>query len=87
MIIKDGPWLTSVNDNPLLMIVNDDTLLTNVNNNPLLTIVKEEKRKEETDLKGIGTYDLVILKKISRSFSSSTTFSCMKDNYSFFNDR
>ena len=36
--------LTIVNDNPSLTIVNDD---------PLLTIVNEERRREETDLKGI----------------------------------
>ena len=45
-----------------------------------LTIVNEERRREETDLKGIGTYHWVVLKKISRSFSFPTTFSCMKDN-------
>ena len=39
--------LCSVSDYPSLTIVNDD---------PSLTIVNEERRREETDLKGIGTY-------------------------------
>ena len=39
--------LTIVNDKPSLTIVNDDHSLT---------IVNEEKRREETDLKGIDTY-------------------------------
>ena len=39
--------LTIFNDNPSLTIVNDD---------PSLMIVNEERRREETDLKGIGTY-------------------------------
>ena len=39
--------LTIVNDKPSLTIVNDD---------PSLTIINEERRREETDLKGIGTY-------------------------------
>ena len=38
--------LTIVNDNPSLTIVNDD---------PSLRIVNEERRREETDLKGIST--------------------------------
>ena len=48
--------LTIVNDKPSLKIVNDDPLLTIVNDDPSLTIVNEERRREETDLKGIGTY-------------------------------
>ena len=48
--------LTSVNYDPSLTIVNDDTFLTIVNNDPSLTIVNKERRREETDLKGIGTY-------------------------------
>ena len=39
--------LTIVNYSPPLPIVNDD---------PLLTIVNEERMREETDLKGIGTF-------------------------------
>ena len=39
--------LTIVNDKPSLTIVNDD---------PSVTIVNEERRREETDLKGIDTY-------------------------------
>ena len=39
--------LTIVSDKPLLTIVNDD---------PSFTIVIEERRRAETDLKGIGTY-------------------------------
>ena len=39
--------LTIDNDKPSLTIVNDD---------PSLTLVNEERRREETDLKGIGTY-------------------------------
>ena len=39
--------LTIVNDKPSSMIVIDD---------PLLTIVNEERRREETNLKGISTY-------------------------------
>ena len=54
--------------------VNVDPTLTIVNDDPSLTIVNEEKRREETHLKGIGTYYLEVLKKISRSFSSPTTF-------------
>ena len=50
------PLLTIVNDDHLLTIVNNDSLLTIVNNDPSLTIVKEERRREETALKGIGTY-------------------------------
>ena len=38
-----------------LTIDNDDLLLTIVHDDPSLTIVKE-RRREETDLKGIGTY-------------------------------
>ena len=49
--------------------VNVDPTLTIVNDDPLLTIVNEEKRREETHLKGIGTYYLEVLKKITRSFS------------------
>ena len=30
--------------------------LTIINDNPSLTIVNEERRREENDLKGIGTY-------------------------------
>ena len=41
---------------------------------------REERRKEETDLKGMGNYHWVVLKKIARSFSSPTTFSCMWEN-------
>ena len=70
-------YLTIVNDKPSLTIVNDNSQWTIVNNNPSLTIVNEEIRREETYLKGIGTYHWVVLKKISRSFSSPTTFSCM----------
>ena len=40
----------------LLTIVNDYPSLTIVNDDPSLTIVNEERRREETDLKGIGTY-------------------------------
>ena len=40
----------------LLTIVNNYPSLTIVNDDPLLTIVNEERRREETDLKGIGTY-------------------------------
>ena len=39
-----------------LTIVNDKPSLTIVNNEPSLTIVNEDRRREETDLKGIGTY-------------------------------
>ena len=39
-----------------LTIVNDDPSLTIVNDDPSLTIINEERRREETDLKGIGTY-------------------------------
>ena len=60
--------LTIFNDNPSLTIVNDD---------PSLMIFNEERRREETDLKGIGTYHWVVLKKISRSFSFLTIFSSM----------
>ena len=38
---------TIMNDNPSLMIVTDD---------PSLKIVNEERRRKETDLKGISTY-------------------------------
>ena len=79
--------LTIVNDNPLLMIVNDDPKLTIVNDDPVndryrrnvasLTIVNEERRRDKTDLKGVGTYNWEVLKKISISFSSPTTFSFM----------
>ena len=55
-------------------IVNVDPTLTIVNDDPSLTFVNEEKRSEETHLKGIGTYYLEVLKKISRSFSSPTSF-------------
>ena len=48
--------LTIVNDNPSLTIVNFD---------PLLNIVIKEKRREGTDLKGIGTYHWKVLKKKS----------------------
>ena len=40
----------------LLTIVNGYPSLTIVNDNPSLTIVNEERRREETGLKGIGTY-------------------------------
>ena len=30
--------------------------LTIVNDKPSLTIINEERRREETDIKGIGTY-------------------------------
>ena len=46
-IVNDKPSLTIVNDKPLLMIINDD---------PSLMIVNKERRREETDLKGIDTY-------------------------------
>ena len=59
--------LTIVNDNPLLTIVNDDPKLTIVNDDPVndryrrnvasLTIVNEERRRDKTDLKGVGTYN------------------------------
>ena len=58
-IVKDKPSLTIVYDDPSFTIVNDDSSLT---------IVNEERRREETDLMGIGTYHWVVLKKISRSF-------------------
>ena len=45
-----------VNDDPSLMIINDVPLLMIVNGEPSLTIVNEEMRREETDLRGIGTY-------------------------------
>ena len=48
--------LTIVNNKPLLTIVNDNLSLMIVNNDPLLTIVNKERRREETELKGIGTY-------------------------------
>ena len=38
-----------------LTIVNDKPSLTIVNYKPSLTIVNEERRREETDLKGMGT--------------------------------
>ena len=47
VLIKLVVFLTIVNDYPSLTIVNDD---------PSLTVVNKEKGREETDLKGIGTY-------------------------------
>ena len=55
--------------------------LTIVNDDPSLMIINEEMRREETDLKGIGTYHLVALKKASRSFSSTTTFYMHKTTF------
>ena len=54
-IVNDKPLFTIVNDNPSLTIVNDDSLLTIVNDDSLLTIVNKERRREVTDLKGVGT--------------------------------
>ena len=51
-----------------------DPLLTIFNNASLLTILNKESRREETALKVISTYHWAVLKKISRSFSSPTTF-------------
>ena len=76
-IVNDNPFLTIVNDNPSLTIFNDDPSWTIVNDDTSLTIVNEERRNEETDRKGIGTYHWVVLKKISRSFSSPQLFNCM----------
>ena len=45
-----------------------------VNEDPSLTIVNEERRREETTLKGIGTYHWAVLKKILRSFTSPHNF-------------
>ena len=44
----------------LLMILNNGTLLTIINDDTLLSIINEEKRREETDLKGIGTYHFIV---------------------------
>ena len=69
--------------------VNVDPTLTIVNDDPSLTIVNEEKRREETHLKGIGTYYLEVLKKISRSFSPpsyKTTFEKVAFDYFFKHD-
>ena len=63
--------LTIVNDDPLLTIVNDDHSLMNFN---------KERKREETALRGISTYHLAVLKKISRSFSSTQLFTLMHDN-------
>ena len=46
--------------NETIVFKNDDTWLTIVNDDHSLTIVNEEKRREETDLKGIGTYHCVV---------------------------
>ena len=35
-------------------------LIMILNNGTLLTIINEEKRREETDLKGIGTYQFIV---------------------------
>ena len=40
----------------LLTIVNDKPSLTIVIDDPSLTIINKERMREETDLKGIGTY-------------------------------
>ena len=40
----------------------------------LLTIVNKERKREETALKGIGTYHSAVLNKISRNFGFPKTF-------------
>ena len=57
-----------------LAIVNEDPSLTIVKEDPSLTIVNEESRREEIALKGIGTYHLAVLKKISRRLSPRTFY-------------
>ena len=37
-------------------IINDKPLFTIVNDDPSLPIVNQERRREETDMKGMGTY-------------------------------
>ncbi len=71
MIINKKPLLTIVNDEPSLMIVYDELLLM---------IVNKERRREDPAPKGISTYHLAVLKKISRSFSSPQLFTLMHDN-------
>ena len=62
--------------------------LTIVNYKPSLTIINEERMREETDLKGIGTYHREVLKKISRSFSSPHNFVLqVRQRQPFVNDR
>ena len=56
IVLKLFISLTIVNDKPSLTIVNDDPSLTIVNDDSSLTIVNEERRRDETGLKGIGTY-------------------------------
>ena len=63
-----------------LTIVNDDPLLTIVNDEHSLMIVNKERRREDPAPKGISTYHLAVLKKISRSFSSPQLFTLMHDN-------
>ena len=53
--------LTIINDKSLLMIVNDDPSLTIVHDDSSLTIVNEERRREETDLKDIGSWYISLI--------------------------
>ena len=62
-----------------LTIVNDDPLLTIVNDDHSLMIVNKQRRREDPALKGISTYHLAVLKKISRSFSSPQFITFIKD--------
>ena len=59
---------TIIKNDLSLTIVNEDHSLTIINDNPLLTIVNKERRREETDLKCISTYHLVVFKENIKNF-------------------
>ena len=60
IVLKKWSFLKTIvfNNNRVvsLTIVNDKPSLTIFNDKPSLTIVNKERRREETDLKGMGTY-------------------------------